>query len=53
MSQKFYCSLRDCDLNDKIISKCSLGLTNIKTVDLSGNNDITWSGWKGLADTLM
>ena len=45
-------SLRDCDLSDRIIVKCVVGLTNIKIVDLSGNNDITHVGWKCLADTM-
>ena len=45
-------SLRDCDLTDRIILKCVNGLCNIKTVDLSGNNNITHIGWRGLAESL-
>ena len=45
-------SLRDCDINDRIILKCLTGISNIRTVDLSGNPGITHIGWKGLADTL-
>ena len=45
-------SLRDCDINDRIILKCLTGISKIRTVDLSGNSGITHVGWKALADTL-
>jgi hypothetical protein len=45
-------SLRDCDITDRIILKCLTGISNIRSVDLSGNSGITNVGWKGLADTL-
>merc|ERR1711892_735961 len=44
-------SLRDCDITDRIIQKCLIGISNVKNIDLSGNPDITFIGWKGLAET--
>jgi len=45
-------SLRDCDINDRVLMKCLVGFSNVKVLDLSGNHDITATGWKCLADTL-
>merc|ERR1711892_133852 len=44
-------SLRDCDITDRIIQKCLIGISNVKNIDLSGNPDISYIGWKGLAET--
>ena len=32
--------------------KCLIGISNVKIVDLSGNPDITFVAWRGLAETL-
>lgn len=45
-------SLRDCDINDRIIMRCLIGFSNIRMLDLSGNHDITHVGWKCLSETL-
>eukprot|EP00092_Neocalanus_flemingeri_P005491 GFUD01005921.1.p1 GENE.GFUD01005921.1~~GFUD01005921.1.p1 ORF type:complete len:1477 (-),score=243.09 GFUD01005921.1:84-4514(-) len=45
-------SLRDCEITDRIILKCLIGISNVKNIDLSGNPDITYVGWKGLAETV-
>ena len=44
-------SLRDCDITDRIIQKCLIGISNVRKIDLSGNPDISHIGWKGLAET--
>jgi len=45
-------SLRDCDITDRIIQRCLMGISNVRNIDLSGNPDITYVGWKALAETL-
>jgi len=45
-------SLRDCDITDRILMKCLVGFSNVRILDLSGNHDITHTGWKCLADAL-
>ena len=39
-------------MTDRTVVLCVPGLSNVRVVDLSGNHQITQSGWKSFADHL-
>ena len=40
-------------MTDRILVKCVAGLCSVRVVDLSGNCQVTHSGWRALADHLL
>ena len=39
-------------MTDRILLRCLTGLCNVRLLDLSGNYQITHTGWKSMADHL-